>query len=336
MRSDKPRRFHPLELLGWNALIFIVLFCATCVLYRNVPTDQTTPTEIPPRSSTCQVIDLSAVKDWQAAHPWRAKEELFHFVLSFSQSGQNSYELSPDALSYIGKNFSGLFPVASIRSARFSQRILELDLGTDQSVPVSSAIGQIAVALTKRLAFRIEPIAPGDPNGLRFTVMQGGMRLNFSWCLKTMGKGIPGDIQCDAFLFAIDPDKKNAVITTLREKIFPRNQITIVAAHPDGKAKNILELDLLDPDFPATTDLTINAHGYQCHGSKEKNPGAISDAQHRKEYLSQVIHLATTNPEALLASGIRHNTRAMYWMGSDKNHAEITTSVEFLAIPKSP
>jgi hypothetical protein len=306
-------------------------------LYRNVPTDQTTQTEIAPRSSTCQVIDLGSVKDWQTAHPWRAKEELFHFVLSRFQTGQDSYELSPEALAYMGKNFTGLFPVASIRSARFHQGILELELSADQSVPVSSAIGQIAVALTKHLAFRMEPITPGDPNGLRFTLVKGGMRVNFSWCLKTMaGRGIPGDIQCDAFLFAIDPVNKHAVITTLREKTFPRKQIAILATHAEGKAKNILELNLLDPDFPATTDITINAQGCQSHGSTEKKPGTPDDSQHTKEYRSQVIHLATTNPEALLSPGIRHTTRAMYWMGSDKNHAEITTSVEFPAIPKTP
>jgi uncharacterized BrkB/YihY/UPF0761 family membrane protein len=97
VRSDNIQRFHPLAFLGWNILICIVLFCVTCVLYRNVPTDQTTQTEIAPRSSTCQVIDLGSVKDWQTAHPWRAKEELFHFVLSRFQTGQDSYGLLGNA-----------------------------------------------------------------------------------------------------------------------------------------------------------------------------------------------------------------------------------------------
>lgn len=310
-----------------GVLGMIALVLAGCVGYRNLPRAGQAGTATPIAAAPV-VITAADIDAWyRRTDGWRFPEATFHLLSDLlATHGPSAHiTLDAEALAELRRRLrgAGYFPGEALTRVELADGRLRVGLDADRNIPVGTAFGQVALAVTRVLEFAIEPHSESSAPSIRLRVLTGGIRINFGWLLRSLlSKPLP-DVQVETIDCDIDAGRRQGTLIGQAWFRLPRSGIDWRRA--DGQ----LIIDLLHPDLPWGDDLVISASSaslwkrriWKRDGNSEVGP---SDEQ---------VDRALADPETLIRNGIEAAMTLEY--GMDPNGRRLIDAKVRVRLPNS-
>lgn len=217
---------------------FVALLSLGCAGYENVfvplPGGPPPPSDVRP---VVRAAELLAARD---ALPFRSKEQLLHlFHERIADPTGGPFEVPAGEIARLAGELKTLFPLHACRRIVFEQGLLWLTFDEDQTVPLSSTMGQANLSLSRDLGLALRR----DGAVTRCTVVWGGLRLNASGLVRWLYP-MARDIQADVLSYTPSPGSS---IVTATQTIRVEGEVTA--------ADNAVIVDYVHEAFPEDEDL---------------------------------------------------------------------------------
>lgn len=270
------------------ALSLLIFLCFACVGYRNhtVRHTQSKSVDAAPQSATVvKIIDGPAVTAWLESKPWRAPETVFPFFLDHAFTGKNGAMLpvtiQPDGIEVMRKSFTGRVRLEALSQAFFKDDQATLIFEHQQNLPLKASFGLAALSISQQIIMRARcqgPIValpaeftvitrpdsstqavcldyrPEDRRRLFLTVVDGGMRVNFSGILRLFIPMYLPDVQLQHFEYT-EFSPEHAVVRSWQDRPFSAETIVVEPDQENGR----VTFHLPDDGFGAPPPVTVTA-----------------------------------------------------------------------------
>ena len=274
-----------IPLLTLSILIFL---CIACVGYRNRTVQKTplkTETVAPQSATVVKIIDGPAVTAWLESKPWRAPETVFPFFLDHAFTGKDGamlpVNIQADGIEVMRKSFTGRVRLEALSQAFFKDDQATLIFEHQQNLPLKASFGLAALSISQQIIMRASrqgPIValpaeftvithpdsstqavckdypPEKRRRLFLTVVDGGMRVNFSGILRLFVPKYLPDVQMQHFEYT-EFSPEHASLSSWQDRHFSPENIVVEPNQKDGT----VIFHLSDDGFGAPPPITVTS-----------------------------------------------------------------------------